>query len=465
MSYETLRNHQIHDIHQRKIETFANAYRVGKPTIVLLPGGMGSRLDRSKNPYKGDSIPPGPYNQAWMNLDLIFGRALENLAIEDDQHDLNDYFVIPNGPLEFLVNAYDGTRKYFAETLGWNFVTFAYDWRRSIAEAASQLEDFLFALQARVKKTRDVDPLPTTTLLAHSQGGLVAKVFLHRVAGDDGSGIAKVLQRLVTVATPFYGTATHHDRYYQGQAPLNTFYGKKRVAQISGTLPGPYILMYADANVLDSKTRKKLGLTDYPLTDSVTGSAVDPYDPANAHRHPPWVRKRYLEEAALIRETIAAPLPDPVARRVFHIRSGLNAATGAAQVWRDIKGANYDPSTPSPITLVPGAGDGTVPFWSARLAQTPASRVFDLAKASDHGALAEHLETLTVIRNLVEKGKFPAAASLAAVPDESLGTPKASPAKVNKFIADVQSGAIAKNDPAATDPEVWRRLLEEMQIC
>ena len=42
MSYETARNHEIHDAHQRLIDAFAKSYRCGQPTIVLLPGGMGS---------------------------------------------------------------------------------------------------------------------------------------------------------------------------------------------------------------------------------------------------------------------------------------------------------------------------------------------------------------------------------------------------------------------------------------
>ena len=58
MSYETARNHEIHDAHQRVIDIFAKSYRCGQPTIVLLPGGMGSHLDRSVLAFKNDqSIP------------------------------------------------------------------------------------------------------------------------------------------------------------------------------------------------------------------------------------------------------------------------------------------------------------------------------------------------------------------------------------------------------------------------
>ena len=68
MSYETARNHEIHDAHQRVIDIFARTYRCGQPTIVLLPGGMGSHLDRSTRPFVNDqSIPFPMYDPVWMD--------------------------------------------------------------------------------------------------------------------------------------------------------------------------------------------------------------------------------------------------------------------------------------------------------------------------------------------------------------------------------------------------------------
>ena len=325
MSYEIARNHEIHDAHQRVIDIFAKSYRCGQPTIVLLPGGMGSHLDRSTSPFVNDqSIPFPMYDPVWMDLEMIFGRDLELLRIEANGHDAGNHMIIPTGPLQFLVNAYDGTQRFF-EGLGWNYIVFGYDWRRSLEEAASQLTEFLADLRDRVKDLRDCDPLPTTTLLAHSQGGLVGKIFLQSVSGDDGGGIGLWMERFVTVGTPFYGTSSHQDRYYQGQSPLNIFYGKRRVAEIAGSLPGPYLLMFADQTALDAGTQAKLGLSGYPITDSATGAPADPYDPANFGRYPSWVNTTSLEDAVLARETIVADLPKAVADRVFHIRSGLNS--------------------------------------------------------------------------------------------------------------------------------------------
>ena len=80
MSYEIARIHEIHDAHQRVIDIFAKTYRCGQPTIVLLPGGMGSHLDRSTRPFVNDhSIPFPMYNPVWMDLEMIFGRDLDEL--------------------------------------------------------------------------------------------------------------------------------------------------------------------------------------------------------------------------------------------------------------------------------------------------------------------------------------------------------------------------------------------------
>lgn len=470
MSYEIARNHEIHDAHQRVIDIFARGYRCGQPTIVLLPGGMGSHLDRSTRPFVNDqSIPFPMYDPVWMDLEMIFGRDLELLRMEANGHDAGEHMIIPTGPLQFLVKAYDGTQRFFQD-LGWNYIVFAYDWRRSLEEAASQLTEFLVNLRDRVKDLRDCDPLPTTTLLAHSQGGLVGKIFLQSVGGDDGGGIGLWMERFVTIGAPFYGTSSHQDRYYQGQDPLNIFYGKRRVAEIAGSLPGPYVLMFADQTALDAGTQAKLGLAAYPITDSATGAPADPYDAANFNRYPSWVNPTFLDDSVLARETIVADLPQAVADRVFHIRSGLNTATATGLKWDPVDGAAYDPaSASSPLTPIPGDGDGTVPFWSARLAQIPKAQIYDCQQASDHGSLAEHAETLSVVRKLVDNGTMPkpaaVAKAVAALPATTLGTAKASRIKTQKFIDDARAGTLTKGDPRANDPEVWRRILEEAQLC
>lgn len=465
MSYDAARKTEIHDAHQRLIDAFAQSYRCGQPTIVVLPGGMGSQLDRSTDPYRNEqSLPFRAYDPVWLDLEIIFGRDAELIRIQDNGHDDGEHVIVPNGPLRFMINAYDGTEAFFREKQ-WNYIVFGYDWRRPLDEAASQLEEFLANLRDRVKELRECDPLPTTTLVAHSQGGLVGKIFLHRVSGQNGATVGHWLERLVTIGTPFYGTSKHQDRYYEGQDPLNVFYGAKRIAQIAGSLPGPYILMFADEKTI-ARDRERLGLERYPMFDDDDPQrAADPYSESTRSRFPPWVKPAALDAARDIRETIVAPLPYEVLKRVFHLRSGLDRRTAIELKWRNIDGAAHDPDfDPSPITPLTGPGDGTVPFWSARLAQTPDDQVYDLSIARDHGSLAEHDETLRAIANLVSSGRLQRPSALAAT-DRVWGVKKASPAKTKRLIDGARKRTIGKSHPLANDPTVWRRLMEDLVLC
>lgn len=462
MSYNSARNQELMDAHQRYIDDFAQQYRDDKETVVLLPGGMGSQLDMSVRPYVNDSsVPFKEYDPVWMDLEVIFGRDADLIAIAQNGHDKDDHIVIPNGPLRFLVNAYDGTEEYF-RTNEYNYIVFGYDWRRSLAEAAVQLQQFLINLRDRVLFLRGNDPLPRTTLVAHSQGGLVAKIFLQQIAGADGSTINRWMKQLVTVATPFYGTSTHQQRYYVGQSPLNAFYGTRQIATIAGGLPGPYVLMFADKRTLD-RDGPALGLTSYPVSDDTTGQPADPYAQAMLTRYPSWVNPAYLEEALSIRETITAPLPKKIADRIFHIRSGLDAKTATKLHWANLNGTSFTPEIdPCPLRAVPGPGDGTVPFWSARLAQTASKQIYDLTKAKDHGALMEHDEVLKVLRHIIENSSLPKSLKSS---NTTMGRKKASDAKVERFLTAVLDGKIRKNDASAHDPEIWRRLIEDVRLC
>ena len=250
MTYASARNRSIRDTLGRRIEDLARHYRPGRPTVVLIPGGMGSHLERSKVRYRSDrQIPFDRYDPIWMDLGILFDADALKLEISDSGRDAGDHIVIPNGPLDFLVSAYDGTKRFFDEELGWNYICFGYDWRRPVTEWAGFLETFLVRLGKRVEQLKGESPLPSTTLLCHSMGGLIALAFLHRLAARAQATPGNLdgwFQSVVTVAAPFYGTSTHIRRYYKGQRALNLLYGAANIARIAGTLPGPYVLLYLD---------------------------------------------------------------------------------------------------------------------------------------------------------------------------------------------------------------------------
>jgi hypothetical protein len=219
--------------------------------------------------------------------------------------------------------------------------------------------------------------------------------------------------------------------------------------------------------LLDRKTYSSYAssfeITRYPVRDAQNDELeADPYDEKMFDRYPSWINFDYLNLAASLRRTIAKPLPDVVANRVFHIRA-RGKKTWVELKWAPIKGSQYNPDNDtSPISGKTGEGDGTIPWWSARLVQVPDSQVFDLAMAKEHDDLLEHPETLKVIERLIEQDRMPWAVT---VSDKSLGRPKASQQRVKQFIEDVSMGKINRQDSSATDEKIWRRIIREANLC
>lgn len=463
MSYDSARKKEIRDAHDRHIEEFARSYKRNRPTILLLPGGMGSQIDRSDKPYTGHASLPFKYDPIWVDPGIVFDKEALQLEIDSNARDIGNHICIPNGPLRYLIKPYNAAEVYFRNK-NFNYLVFGFDWRRPLLESANFLHLFLKQLKARVQYLWQEDPLPGTTILCHSMGGLVAKVFLHSVfqKSTAAADVRKWMCRLVTVATPFYGTATHMTRYYKGQQPLNTLYQAKNLARLTATFPGPYILMFLDAKSYD-QCAPELEISRYPLRDARhPDMRADPLDQNLFGRYPAWVKPGYLDQAARMRKIILRPLPDAVIDRIFHIRA-RRRETWVELRWKAVNGASFNPDKDdSPITGKNGEGDGTVPFWAARLVQVPDSQVFNLKKAKKHQELLEHPETLEVIKHLVDRDKMP---KTVKVPDKSPGSPGASLKTTVQFIEDVAAGKIKRTDPKALDAKIWRRIVQEASLC
>ena len=317
MSYNSVRKKEICAAHNRHIEEFARNYKRKRPTILFLPGGMGSQIDRSVGPYTGNASPAFMYDPIWMDPGIVFDKEALQLEIEPNSHDVDDHICIPNGPLRYLLKPYNATEDYFMDK-GFNYLVFGFDWRRPLAESADFLRSFLQRLKDRVQYLWQENPLPDTTILCHSMGGLVAKVFLHNVFNKNTAAVdvRKWMCRLVTVATPFYGTATHMTRYYKGQKVLNTLYRAKNLARLVGTFPGPYILMFLDARSY-AQDADQLEIDRYPVRDALhPDKDADPFDHHLLSRYPPWVSPEFLDQTTRMRKIIGRRLPDAVVDRI-----------------------------------------------------------------------------------------------------------------------------------------------------
>jgi hypothetical protein len=392
----------------KRAREFAASYDPNLPTIVLLPGGMGSRLLRSSRAYDPDSSPKvEEFYELWLGLGPVLQGELASLTFNQFTEEVDQHPIIAAGELSSMVKSYDGIFAFFAGKA--NVVGLGYDWRRAPDKECGYVRVFLeyIARQVKLRNPGWTDPRRHLTLYAHSQGGLVAKLFVNELL-DSGENPADWFERLVTCCTPFYGTCSHFQRYYVGEELVNAFTGgADRVARIVASLEGPYILLPAPPAVLAPRL-DALGLERYPVRDfDDPGIECDPYSGATALRYRPEVLRAHLVAAREQFELIDRSLPQKVARRVYHIRSDIfGGASGGKNLelgWKAVTGSTYTAAAGNPISdnsAQGGRGDGTVPFWAARLATTPPTNVFDISGVK-HGGAAEHPLALDILWNLM----------------------------------------------------------------
>lgn len=207
--------------------------------VILIPGTLGSRL------YNLDTG-----EIAWGNFSATVSELSDDLDLPIDRPNLADnvdrlraYRVLDRA--EILRNEGRGEVSFYSEiidhlsgTLGYrpafgrrfykgqDLFVFFYDWRRSNVEAAAQLAQFIADIR------RDLGlPRQKFTLLAVSNGGLIARYYLKYGATDvvsglapgaplpQGAGGAADVSRLICLGTPHRGTLDALGLIHDGYAP------------------------------------------------------------------------------------------------------------------------------------------------------------------------------------------------------------------------------------------------------
>lgn len=399
----------------RRAANFAATYKPELPTIVILPGGMGSRLQRCTEPYDPAHSPSmAKFYELWAGLLPILNGELRYLAMNEFTEDVDHHPIIAAGELTNIVKSYDGIFRHFEDKA--NVIGLGYDWRRAPIKECGYVRVFLQLIAEQVKQRHPKadDPRKRLTLYAHSQGGLVAKLFLNELA-DGGEDPANWFERTVTCCTPFYGTSSHFPRYYVGEPLLNLFTGGgDAVARIVATFQGTHMLLPAPRAVLGPRLAR-FGLARYPVRDLADETIeCDPFDsaPAIAGRYRPQVPRAHLVLAKDQFSLLDMALPPAFTSRVYHMRSDIYGKGDNRNLeirWKAVKGATYVASEGNPIsdnTSTGGRGDGTVPLWSAALADTPEGQVFDL-EGVKHGGAAEHECSLSILSRLMNGEPVP----------------------------------------------------------
>jgi pimeloyl-ACP methyl ester carboxylesterase len=337
--------------------------------VVVLHGIMGSELTVFDEPNAPVLV--------WLSYLRLysgwFARLRLDAAGENPFEDGVHYHAEPTNILN----------KYYGELLlrlrqNWNTFPFCYDWRKTLAVAAADLEHFL---------RRQFHGQPVT-LVAHSMGGLVARTLLlsRPMATDPES--KPLVERLVMLGTPNYGSfevplifAGIQDtvrlliRLTGGVGGLfNEGPARQRLLDVVDTFPGVYqMLPWAGAPGASGEVAKLYEPTTYA---GFNAGVTEMHLKAAADHH------RRLNEAPLDTD-----------RMVYVAGFGLKTVNGIRSAGRLTEPANYT------TTL---AGDGTVPHVLGFL---PGVRPCFVQAA--HADLASDRKVLAAIDELVASDGHP----------------------------------------------------------
>jgi pimeloyl-ACP methyl ester carboxylesterase len=310
--------------------------------VVFIPGIMGSVLMLGK-----EVIWPGPIT----SLVLPYAKMIELLNPNLVATDCIRSFVLP----QYSTILDDLTTCGFDESSG-TLVVAAYDWRKTIENAAQTLAERIGEIVKRHGTQVEI------SLVAHSMGGLVSRFLLESGNFSSAPGWANV-KRLVTLATPHRG-ATVALRLVLG-FEKKLFLSADQVLQISSDsrYPSAYQLLPRPGEPI---AWDGSGTSDMPV--------LDIYDPAIAARL--GLNPQNLDRAKAFHASLDS------GQRPAHVRyfcfSG-NRQNTAAYVQLKPRSANR--LLPAAIEQ-DDAGDGTVPIWSSTLPNTQFLYV-----AGEHGTI------------------------------------------------------------------------------
>jgi hypothetical protein len=360
------------------------ASRGARPRVYVIPGILGSELGRARPA-------PCPADLLWVDpIDIIGGRLAE-LEL-DGGEPLEALSVLPPtyAPLQLELRA-----------AGFDVVMYAYDWRRSILATGRELAACLAA-----------DPAPEIHLLAHSMGGLLARVAL-RCAPN-----ARVA-RLVTVGTPHAGSF----------APLQALRGTYPVVRRLAALDRSH-----DAETLASTVFSSFPSLYEMLPTAAAGCDMDVFDPLRWPRAGPAPRAPLLHAARAFPAALA-PLDE---RCIAIVGVGQRTVTALGSSEAEFV---YD---------VTGDGDGTVP---ARSAAPPGVRCHYFR--SEHSELLRSATVARALIDLVRRGRSGALRRASALVHQA-------PVRVTDSA--LRAVGAAKVDWQALAPESRRMYLQQLNV-
>lgn len=318
------------------------------PVVFVLPGLLGTHLS-----VENDRI--------WLDPKELAKGGFERLAID----------AVGVRPDQIIGRAYLDLVEFLAATH--EVIPFPYDWRRSLVEEARRLAD---AVERKLEET--VQPV---RLLAHSMGGLLARIMIAERPDVWGRFAAREGSRLVMLGTPNGGSwvvpraLLGREKIIRYLELLDFEHGPTEIPAIISRFPGFLELLPVDGE------RDFFSLDTWRALHEVYGEG--------------WVlpRPADLEAAREVRKLLDRSPIQP--ERMAYV-AGQAPATPI--------GIDIDPDAKRPKRRLrfraTWRGDGRVP-WSSG----PPTGVATWYLPAPHGQLAEHRPSFSALAELLETGR------------------------------------------------------------
>lgn len=212
--------------------------------VMFLPGIKASRL------YKKDLL--GGEDKLW--VPNFFGNDLEDLALDENGESINNVYT-RDALDEVAVPLVGGNiYKSFLQKLANlkengiinDYESFAYDWRQNVEDIAKNGTPYEGATKSAVDdivKLAQSSKSEKVTIIAHSNGGLLAKAIMLEL---EEKGLVGKVDKIVMVGTPQMGTplATLSLLYgYDESALLETLISREDSRNLAENMPGVYGLL------------------------------------------------------------------------------------------------------------------------------------------------------------------------------------------------------------------------------
>src|SRR3989344_2361214 len=232
-------------------------------SVAFIPGLEASRLYRPGAIFE---------NQLWEpnTNDDVRALALDPFTGESVNADIYTDDVIDEA---FSVNIYKNFLSFMENmaTVGdiADFETFPYDWRLDVKDVVSRavaLKNDSYEMIPRLRALAAASQTGKVTIIAHSNGGLVAKELLNALKD---SGEENLVDRLILVATPELGTPKAAMEMLHGMEPFVFNFPREEVTrELAENMKSAYALLPS------AEYFNQLGIGGRPIIEFSTTTAI-----------------------------------------------------------------------------------------------------------------------------------------------------------------------------------------------